>query len=56
MKEEIIISARKLVNVSIEKDTRNMSYTERKAYDMGVYNAFCAIETVVDESTNTRVN
>ncbi|MDU7029838.1 hypothetical protein [uncultured Robinsoniella sp.] len=48
MNKEIVIDARKLVNATIESDTRNMNETERKAYNMGVYNAFCAIETIVN--------
>lgn len=50
MNKEIINDARKLVNATIESDTKNMSKTERTAYDMGIYNAFCAIETL-EENT-----
>lgn len=52
MNKEIISDAKKLVNTTIESDTRNMNETERKAYDMGVNNAFCAIETLEENELN----
>lgn len=48
MTKELLIDARTLINTTIESDTKGMTESERKAYDMGVYNAFRAVETIKD--------
>ena len=56
MIKEIVNDARNLINVTIDSDTKGMTKTERKAYDMGVNNALGAIETVGEIQTTDIVD
>ncbi|MEY8352486.1 hypothetical protein AALB39_03920 [Lachnospiraceae bacterium 54-53] len=47
MIKDIMCDAKKLITSTIESDTMFMTEYERKAYEMGIYNAFCAIETLI---------
>lgn len=51
MIKNIINDAKKLLTTTIEADTRTMTEYERKAYDMGVNNAFSAIETIATDTS-----
>lgn len=56
MIKEILNDAKNLINVTINSDTKGMSETERKAYDMGIYNTLRAIETVGEIQTADAIN
>jgi len=56
MIKEIVNDARNLINVTIDSDTKGMTKTERKAYDMGVNNTLSAIETVGEIQSVDTVN
>lgn len=50
MIKNIINDARELLTTTIKTDTREMTDYERKAYNMGVSNAFSAIETIATDT------